>query len=126
MSSGRKPRSVLLAGATQAVLASATKQVVSAVFPITFEARLAFRADLTFASTAGGSPTVMLETSQDGVTWNDGKAVTVADGQVKVAYLPNVAGDQTYMPLQGLGRLSVTTAGGVSTSCTAAILDDCL
>jgi hypothetical protein len=109
---------VLKNSTTQDVAENATKQVVSAVFPISAHDSMAFRADLTAASTTGGTPTVMLQTSHDQSTWVDGKAVNVADGNVAVNYLPTVAGDQAYMPLRCWGRFAVTTGAGVSVSIT--------
>lgn len=118
MSSGYSSQSYLLASATQSVAENATNQVVSKVFRIPADGRLEFRADLTAANTAGGSPTAMLQTSHDGETWVDGKTTTVADGNVAINYLPNVAGDQAYLPLCPLGRIAITTGAGVSVDIT--------
>lgn len=115
MASSYTSQSVLLGNTSQAVAAEATKQVVSVVFPISAFDAIAFRADLTAESTTG-TPTVMLQTSHDKETWVDGKTTNVADGNVAVNYLPNVAGDQAYLPLRAWGRFAVTTAAGVETT----------
>jgi hypothetical protein len=115
---GYTSRSQLLQATSQAVAASQTNQVVSEVFTLTSADASRFRADLTAESTTG-TVTVMLQSSHDGTTWIDGKDVSVADGTVTVNYLPEVAGDQTYLPLPPLGRFAVTTAGASGTTISA-------
>jgi hypothetical protein len=111
MASGYTSKSVLLRNTAQVVGASATKTVVSSVFPITADDSTHFRADLT-ASVSSGTCSYMLQTSQDGTTWVDGKVISIAaDGNIAINYLAEVAGDQTYLPLRPLGRFAVTTAG---------------
>jgi hypothetical protein len=120
MGIGYTSKSILLGSVAQVVPASQTKQVISPVFAISAEDSLDFRADVTAASTSG-TTSIMLQTSHDGVTWIDGKVVTVADGNVAITYLDTVAGDQTYLPLRPLGRLAVTTAAASGTTISNAL-----
>lgn len=120
MGIGYTSQSVLKAGAAVTIGSSVTKQACSDVFRITAEDSLAFRADLTAASTTG-TCSVMLQTSFDGSAWVDGKVVSISDGTVSVAYLPEVSGDQTYLPLRPLGRLVLTSSTTSGTTISAAI-----
>jgi hypothetical protein len=121
MSSGHTSKNRVKAGTAQAVGASATKQVVSDVFRIENNSRKEFRADATAASTTSSSGiTLILQTSHDGSTWVDGKSTTISgDGNITVNYLPNVAGDQAYLPLRPLGRFVVTTGSGDAVTISA-------
>jgi hypothetical protein len=111
MASGYTSRNVLLNGTAQAVAASATEQVVSEVFLISADDADAFRADLVVTGHSGTVDAVLEFTHSNDGPWISGKEVSVTgNGTAAIIYNPNVAGDQEYMPLPPLCRISITTA----------------
>lgn len=108
-------RNVVKEGAAQVIGASVTDTVISDEFNISDHDSLYFRARVkTSATTVAVGITVKLQTNshKDG-TWLDSKTVAVTtNGTFEIKLLPEVAGDQTFLPLLGLGRLVITTGAG--------------
>ena len=117
------PKSVLLNGASQAVPASQTKQVVSKEFTITSGGALNMVIGLSVASvTETTALSAILQTKAAGGvdSWEDAKTVAItANDDIYIKLLVERTADQTHLPLGSVGRIVVTTGSGDLVTVTA-------
>lgn len=108
MSTKMNRKSCLLGGTSQAVEASATKQVVSEVVNSVSEADSMIVQVMIEVSGYSGTVTGILQDSHDGDTWNDVKTVTIDDdGQFEIV---NNVYNGTDEPTWNQLRVAITTA----------------
>lgn len=97
-----------------------TNEPISDRFGVTSGGATTMRVDIDVSGvTQIGIITISLQDSSDGSTWETKKAsaAITADGQATISLLPQLAGDQTYLPLRQHARLvlTTTTAGDAAT-----------
>lgn len=110
--SGHNSEKVILQGATQTLVGTATKTVVSNVFKISDLDRRAMVVDVLPGSSISGTATAILQHSQDGTNWVDAKTGSLAGtAMTSIKLLDTDSSDQQYLPLRPLGRVVVTTSG---------------
>lgn len=76
-----------------------------------------FRVDIVLSAvTVVGAISLILQHSSDGTNWANTKtAVVTTSGVQEIKFLPNVAGDQAFMPIKPLIRLVATTTNAGDT-----------
>lgn len=101
---------ILLDKTAQAVPEETTAQVVSEVFNIYDNRYLLIDIVASDVTDTTGITAVFQDKSGTGSTWTTKKSVAIeANGQVSISLMPEVAGDQTYLPLRKQGRVVITT-----------------
>lgn len=119
MSSGYTSENVLKSTTAGTVGASATNQELTKPFFNAHWDSLYQVIDVhVTASTVAVGITAKLQDSQDGINWFDKKTVAITAVVTETAFtiklLPDVAGDQTYLPLRPIGRVVITSGAGDS------------
>lgn len=119
MANGFASPEVLLNGATQTVGASASNQVVSKIYRLQNQDSLYHRVDIK-AGAVTGAPVAKLQHTFNGIDWFDAKTVVLVTGTTNtLTFMPEVVGDQAYLPLRTEARIVVSSAGGEAASITS-------
>lgn len=109
--SGHNSEKVILQGAAQTLLATASNTVISNVFKLSDLDRRAVVVDILPGTTITGTTTAKLQTSQDGSNWVDSKTVALSGTTMAtIKLLDTDSSDWTFLPLRPLGRVVVTTS----------------